>query len=132
MKSRTLLKVTAVGALALLPALGWAAEAKGLIGIINNIKGIFGPLEQLIVAMCYVFGVALAGAGILKFKQHKDNPTQVPLGGPIALIFISAALIWLPQIITDTGETAGLSGDGSAGAGTATGKNIISGKDNNS
>ena len=33
---------------------------------------------------------------IFKFKQHKDNPTQVPVGTPVAMLAISAALVFLP------------------------------------
>lgn len=41
----------------------------------------------------------------MKFKQHKDNPTQVPIGTPIALVFIAAALLFLPSILSVTGST---------------------------
>jgi intracellular multiplication protein IcmD len=64
-----------------------------------------GSVETMIVVLCYIAGLGFAGAGILKFKQHKDNPTQVPLGAPIAMIFIAAALIYLPQVIKTTGST---------------------------
>jgi intracellular multiplication protein IcmD len=64
-----------------------------------------GSVEKMIVVLCYIAGLGFAGAGILKFKQHKDNPTQVPLGAPIAMIFIAAALIYLPQVIRTTGST---------------------------
>jgi intracellular multiplication protein IcmD len=64
-----------------------------------------GSVEQMIVVLCYIAGLGFCGAGILKFKQHKDNPTQVPLGAPIAMIFIAAALIYLPQVIRTTGST---------------------------
>jgi hypothetical protein len=34
-----------------------------------------------------------------------DNPTQIPIGTPIALIFIAAALIFLPTIFNVAGGT---------------------------
>lgn len=88
-----------------------ASEGKGLDAIANNITGALPAFVNLIIAACYVAGMALAGAAILKFKAHKDNPTQVPLGTPIALLFIGAALLWLPSIISSTGETM-FGGDG--------------------
>ncbi len=51
-------------------------------------------LAKLITASSYVAGFGFAAAGILKFKAHKDNPTQVPLGAPVALVFFGAALIF--------------------------------------
>lgn len=35
----------------------------------------------------------------------KDKPVQVPIGTPIALVFISAALIFLPSVLGVTGST---------------------------
>jgi intracellular multiplication protein IcmD len=53
---------------------------------------------------------------IMKFKQHKDNPTQIPIGTPIALIFIAAALLFLPTILGIAGATMfGSSGGSVAG-----------------
>ncbi len=56
-----------------------------------------------------------AGASMLKFKAHKDNPTQIPIGTPIALLFVGSALIFLPHIFTIAGET--VFGDTSGAAG---------------
>jgi intracellular multiplication protein IcmD len=42
----------------------------------------------------------------MKFKQHKDNPTQTPIGTPIALVFIAAALLFLPSILGVTAPRA--------------------------
>ena len=41
----------------------------------------------------------------MKFKAHKDNPTQVPIGTPIALSLIAALLLFLPSILGVAGET---------------------------
>lgn len=46
-------------------------------------------------------GVAYAFTAILKFKQHKDNPAQTPIGMPISLVFLAAALLFLPSILGD-------------------------------
>ena len=37
--------------------------------------------------------------GILKLKAHKDNPTQIPISTGIALIFVGAALVFLPTLL---------------------------------
>lgn len=74
---------------------------------------------SLIVALCYVSGIGFASAGVLKFKQHKENPAQVTLGTCFMLLFIGVALVWLPTMIQSTGATIfGLEGEhGSAGGG---------------
>ncbi|MFI4954810.1 MAG: DUF6750 family protein [Gammaproteobacteria bacterium] len=90
--------------LALTSSVALAAD-ETLGDVADTILGSLGSVEQMIVVLCYIAGLGFAGAGILKFKQHKDNPTQVPLGAPIAMIFIAAALIYLPQVIRTTGST---------------------------
>ncbi len=74
-------------------------------GLADNIRDSLSGVETLIIALCYIGGVAFAGAAIMKFKQYKDNPQQITLGQPIALVFIAAALVWLPQLIKTSGET---------------------------
>ena len=44
---------------------------------------------------------------VLNFNQHKDNPTQPPVGTPIALVAIGAALLFLPSIIEIVGHSLG-------------------------
>ncbi len=63
-----------------------------------NVTNSMSDLAKLITAGSYVAGFGFAVGAVLKFKAHKDNPTQIPVGTPIALIFIAAALIFLPAI----------------------------------
>ena len=65
----------------------------------------YGNIASLITSASYVAGFGFALGAILKFKAHKDNPTQIPIGTPIALIFIAAALIFIPTIFSVTGVT---------------------------
>lgn len=62
-------------------------------------------LAKLITAGAYVAGFGFALGAIAKFKAHKDNPTQIPIGTPIALVFIAAALLFSPAIFGTTGTT---------------------------
>ena len=84
-----------------------AASSSGmdLGGVANQIKTNFSGVAKLITAGAYIAGFGFAFAAILKFKAHKDNPTQIPVGTPIALIFIAAALIFLPSVLTMGGKT---------------------------
>lgn len=71
----------------------------------DQITGSFTGLAKLITAGSYLAGLGFAIGAILKFKAHKDNPTQIPVGTPIALVFIAAALLFLPSILGVTGFT---------------------------
>lgn len=81
-----------------------------------NITDTMSSLAKLITAGSYVAGFGFAVGAILKFKAHKDNPTQIPVGTPIALIFIAAALIFLPTIFGVSGVT--MFGSGASTGGT--------------
>lgn len=74
-------------------------------GMASQITDSFTSLTKLITAGSYLAGLGFSIGAIMKFKQHKDNPTQIPIGTPIALVFIAAALLFLPTILSITGET---------------------------
>jgi intracellular multiplication protein IcmD len=65
----------------------------------------YGNIASLISAASYVAGFGFALGAILKFKAHKDNPTQIPIGTPIALLFVGAALLFIPTIFSVSGAT---------------------------
>lgn len=96
----------------------------------TNITQSFTSLGQLILAISFVAGLGFTMAAIFKFKQHKDNPTQIPLGTPIAMLAIGIVLMFLPGIIKPAGttifggeaQTAGGGLTGSAGLGTLPGQ----------
>ncbi len=98
MKLKTIKRV-AGASLLLLAMVGVAYAADQDIGAIaNKVTGSFEGLAKLITAGAYVAGMGFAVGAVLKFKAHKDNPTQIPVGTPIAMLFIAAALIFLPSI----------------------------------
>ncbi len=82
-----------------------AASSQNLGTVANTIRDTFGALAKLITAAAYVAGFGFAFAAILKFKAHKDNPTQIPVGTPIALLFVAVALIFLPSVFSVSGAT---------------------------
>lgn len=92
--------------------------------VASNITGSFSQLAKLITAGAYMAGIGFCMASMLKFKAHKDNPTQIPIGTPIALLFIGAALIFLPNIFRIAGYTIF---GGTSGAGGVSGTTGLSG-----
>lgn len=111
----------AVGTLAL------AAPTSGIGGVASQVTTNLAAIAKLITAGSYVVGMAFAVGAIVKFKAHKDNPTQIPIGTPIALLFVAAALIFIPTVFKVGGSTlfgasgtvAGVSGITSFGAAKA-------------
>ncbi|MDI9817888.1 type IV secretion protein IcmD [Tatlockia sp. PL877] len=82
-----------------------AAAGKTLGNMATSITNSFTSLAKLITAGSYLAGLGFSIGAIMKFKQHKDNPTQIPIGTPVALVFIAAALLFLPSILGVTGQT---------------------------
>ena len=82
-----------------------AAGSLTLGSMASSITKSFTSIAKLITAGSYLAGLGFSIGAIMKFKQHKDNPTQIPIGTPIALVFIAAALLFLPTILGVTGQT---------------------------
>ena len=89
---------------------------EGIGGVANRITGMASTLAKMMVAISYIAGIGFVIASLFKFKQHKDNPTQIPLGTPLALLIIGIVLVFLPMIFTPVGET--IFGPGATPAGT--------------
>lgn len=91
-----------------------AISGPSIGAIASYITSSFSNLAELVTGGSYIAGMGFALSSILKFKQHKDNPTQIPIGTPIAMLFIAAALIFLPTIFGTANQTI-FGGSGSAG-----------------
>lgn len=109
-KSNRRLKIvgTAVVALSMVSLTAFAAgsaQNMSIATVATSITSTFGSLARLITAGSYIAGIGFAVSSIFKFKQHKDNPQQTQIGTPIALLFIAAALLFLPNILTVAGQT---------------------------
>jgi intracellular multiplication protein IcmD len=98
----------------------FAASTATLATMASQITGSFTSLTKLITAGSYLAGLGFSIGAIMKFKQHKDNPTQIPIGTPIALVFIAAALLFLPSILSVTGNTMFGTGGGDTAGPTGT------------
>ena len=85
----------------------------------DSITGSFGQVTKLITAGSYLAGLGFSVGAIIQFKAHKDNPQQTPIGKPIALIFVAAALLFLPTILDIAGATM-FGGSGSTAGPTGT------------
>lgn len=85
----------------------WAAASSsvGVGAIAAQVTTNLSNIAKLITAGSYVAGMAFAVGAIAKFKQHKENPQQMPVSTPIVLLFIGIALIFIPSIFKSGGGT---------------------------
>ena len=75
----------------------------------------FPDIAKLIIAVSYVAGVGFGIAAVYKFKQYKDNPTQIPVGTPIALLVVSVLLVFMPAIVKPAAKSLFGTDTGAAG-----------------
>jgi len=50
--------------------------------IASSVTSSFTQLAKLVIASAYLAGLGFSIGAIVKFKEHTDNPTQIPLGTP--------------------------------------------------
>lgn len=65
----------------------------------KNITDSFSSLAKLLTGGSYLLGLVFFISAVIKFKQHKDNPTQVPIGTSISLGLIAGIFLFLPSIL---------------------------------
>lgn len=82
-----------------------ASTSQGIGVIATNVTTAFASLGKLMIATAYLAGFGFTIVSIFKFKQHKDNPTQIPIGTPLALLAIGVSLIFLPGLVAPIGQT---------------------------
>lgn len=114
MKGDKFLKIVILMALSLscfYASFTFAAElgaTSGFGAMASQLVGNFPNIAKLITGASFLAGLGFAFASIMKFKQHKDNPTQIPIGTPIAMLFIAVALLFLPALFKAAGSSMGL------------------------
>ena len=89
----------------------------------NNLKSQFSAIGDLILGTARVAGIGFTVAAIFKFKQHKDNPTQVTIGTPFALLAVGVMLMFMKNIFEPAGKSIygkDASFDGFSNDGTST------------
>lgn len=76
---------------------GGDAQAGNNFGnIAQNINTSIADLPGLLTALSYLFGILLAVLGILKIKDHVENPTQTPLKDGAIRLLAGGCLLALP------------------------------------
>lgn len=103
-------------------AAGGALVAGALIGptdalagnnfssIASNITSSTEQIPGLLTALAYLFGILLGVLGVLKIKDHVENPTQTPLKDGAIRLAAGGALFALPILFESMFETVGSKG----------------------
>lgn len=104
------------------PCAGITADSvvTDLGGMACKLAGSFKAIGHLMIGLAYISGIGFGIGAVFKFKQHKDNPTQIPIGTPFALLTISVLLVYLPSIYVPAGNSlfgTGAKQGGFSGAG---------------
>lgn len=94
-------------------------KATGIAAIADTVKANLSALADLVGQVAFLAGLLFFVSAVFKFKQHKDNPTQVPIGTPLSMLAVSAALMFMGNFITPLGQT--LFGASAEAGGKATG-----------
>lgn len=90
-----------------------AGGTGGMADVTDNIVTSTSNLPNLISIVAYIAGLAMAVFGIMKIKEHVDNPGQVKLKDGIIRLGVGGALLVLPFILNVMSDTISA---GNAGA----------------
>lgn len=74
----------------------FAAGGNNFSAISKNIATSMADLPGLMSAIAYLLGVVLGILGVLKIKDHVENPTQTPLKDGAVRLAVGGALFALP------------------------------------
>ncbi len=94
-----------------LAAAATAGTGKNFSSIAENITTSIASLPGLLTGVSYMLGILLGVLGILKIKDHVENPTQTPLQHGAIRLTAGGGLFALPIVYEAMSTTIG---DGTA------------------
>jgi len=105
------------------------AHATTLGGVIDNVRDDIGrSMPGVYAGFSYFIGIILGFMGILKLKEHVENPNQVNFFEPIKRFGAGGCFFALPVVIeaaartiSGEGDSAGYTNDGFSGASSGVG-----------
>lgn len=105
------LQLSAVLTVAMIAGQGQAMAGGNNFGsIARNINASITDLPGLLSAVAYLFGIILGVLGVLKIKDHVENPGQTPLKDGAIRLAAGGALFALPIIYEAMLNTVGAGG----------------------
>ncbi len=89
------------------PGTANATSTTGFNQIASNIVGGISNLPGLLTALAYMMGLLFAVLGVLKIKDHVENPSQTQLKDGAIRLAVGGALFTLPIVINSMQELIG-------------------------
>jgi hypothetical protein len=83
------------------------AHANNFSSIASNISTSISTIPGLLTGLAYLFGILLGVLGVMKIKDHVENPTQTPLKDGAIRLAAGGALFALPIMFEAMIETVG-------------------------
>jgi hypothetical protein len=83
------------------------AAANNFSTIAQNITNSISSIPGLITALAYLLGILLCVLGIMKIKDHVENPGNTPLKDGAIRLLIGGALFALPMLTEAMFESIG-------------------------
>ena len=101
-----------------------SAHANNFSSIASNITTSVSSVPGLLTGLSYMFGILIGVLGILKIKDHVENPQQTPLKDGAIRLAAGGGLFALPIVYESMINTVN---GGTAGAGVkAANLNVVS------
>ncbi len=92
------------------------AKANNFSNIASNIISSIASLPGLLSGLSYMFGILLGVLGILKIKDHVENPNNTPLKDGAIRLAAGGGLFALPIVYSAMWNTIGNNTDTTAAA----------------
>ncbi len=88
------------------------AHANNFSSIASNITKSVSSVPGMLTGLSYMFGILIGVLGILKIKDHVENPNQTPLKDGAIRLAAGGGLFALPIVYEAMLETVGNNGAG--------------------
>ena len=115
LSNKKTIQVAALMAVLILASAG-EAHASNFSAIATNIVTSIQSLPGLLSGIAYMFGILLGVLGILKIKDHVENPGQVALKDGAIRLAAGGGLFALPIVYDAMLNTVGASGTATSAA----------------
>lgn len=77
----------------------------GIKSLFQNVYSNFDQVATLLGGSAYLAGLVFVVAAMMKIKQHRDNPTQVPIATGLIYLLAGVGLIFLPTTLQEGADT---------------------------
>ena len=105
MKNKTMMM--ALGLFAVILMTADAAHANNFSSVAKNMTVSMATLPTMLSAVSYLFGLLLGVLGVMKIKDHVENPSQEPLKNGAIRLAAGGALFAIPMIYEAAKNTIG-------------------------